>query len=61
MGGIIGSNSSAAAVAAAAATAAAGAKPGDASGVAAGQGANFFYILQKRGGWDGSPNSLTSM
>lgn len=53
MGGIIGSNSGSAAAAAAAG------QGGD--GVVPGQGAKFFYMLQKRGGWDGSPNSLTSM
>lgn len=26
-----------------------------------GAGAKFFYMLQKRGGWDGSPSSMTSM
>jgi hypothetical protein len=45
-----------AAAAAAAAVAAAGKE-----GVVPGQGAKFFYMLQARGGWDGSPNSLTSM
>jgi hypothetical protein len=59
MGGIVGSNSGASAVAAAAAAAAAASQTGE--GVVPGQGAKFFYMLQKRGDWNGSPNSLTSM
>jgi hypothetical protein len=37
-----------------------GAPGGDAAGIP-GAGAKFFYMLQKRGVWDGSPSSLTSM
>jgi hypothetical protein len=60
MGGMIGSNSGGAAVAAAAATAAvAVSKAGE--NAPSSQGAKCFYMLQKRGGWDGSLNSLTSM
>ena len=60
MGGMIGSNSGGATVAAAAAAAAvAASKAGENAPLS--QGAKFFYMLQKRGGWDGSPNSLTSM
>jgi hypothetical protein len=42
---------------------AAGAPGGQTTGdtAAVGAGANFFFMLQKRGGWDGSPSSLTSM
>lgn len=61
MGGIIGSNSGAATVAAAAAAAAAAAGSKAGEGALLTPGAKFFYMLQKRGGWDGSPNSLTSM
>lgn len=64
MGGIIGSNSGATAVAAAAAAAAAASAAAavpTAEGIVPGSGAKFFYMLQKRGGWDGSPSSMTSM